>query len=215
VLDETSALNPVSLYARTKIDAEALLLSRQSAVFAPVILRFATAYGASPRPRFDLAVNLLTAKALQDGQITIHGGDQWRPFVHVDDIGRALLLALEAPRDRVAGQVLNVGASAENYRLETVGALIREAVPTAEVLIDAHAFDPRNYHVRFDAIADLLGFVPGRTLQAGIADLAARLRRGVGGDPGHRRTDNNSFLRETGGVPLLRPQVPSPLAATG
>ncbi|MDQ6604335.1 MAG: NAD-dependent epimerase/dehydratase family protein, partial [Chloroflexota bacterium] len=106
-LDETSALNPVSLYASTKIAAERALLAMAGADFAPVIMRFATAYGHSYRPRYDLAVNVMTAKAVMEGRITIHGGEQWRPFVHVDDIARALVLALEAPIGAVAGETFN------------------------------------------------------------------------------------------------------------
>lgn len=214
VLDETSALNPVSLYARTKIDGEALLLDRRDAAFAPVILRFATAYGASRRPRFDLAVNLLTAKALRDGRITIHGGDQWRPFVHVDDIGRALILALEAPLDRVAGQIFNVGATAENYRLATVGDLVQEVIPGTEVIVDEQSADPRNYHVRFDKIRDGLGFSPRYTLRAGMGDLMDALARGVGGTLDDPVTDNHRFLREASPGLLGRSASPSRLPRT-
>lgn len=211
LLDETSGLNPVSLYARTKIDGEALLLARRTAAFAPVILRFATAYGASLRPRFDLAVNLLVAKALRDGSITIHGGEQWRPIVHVDDIGRALLLALEAPVAEVAGQTFNVGATAENYRLATVGTLVREVIPGTQVVVDEQTTDPRNYHVRFDRIRDALGFSPRFTLRAGMDDLKTALARGVGGRLGDAHADNHRFLREASPVLLRRAAPPSRL----
>jgi nucleoside-diphosphate-sugar epimerase len=97
LLDERSALNPVSLYARTKIDSERVLLALDDARFAPVILRFGTIYGISPRPRFDLVINLLTAKATCEKRITIFGGGQWRPFIHVDDAAEAILKCLEVP----------------------------------------------------------------------------------------------------------------------
>ncbi len=97
ILDERSALNPVSLYARSKIASEKVLRKMADDRFAPVILRFGTIYGLSGRTRFDLVVNLLAAKALIDKQITVFDGDQWRPFVHVDDAAQAVFKVLEAP----------------------------------------------------------------------------------------------------------------------
>ena len=96
-MDELSSTEPISLYGRTKIDSEKVLLDARSNTFHPVILRFATVFGLAPRPRFDLVVNLLTAKARQEGVITIYNGEQWRPFIHVDDIARALVDTLYAP----------------------------------------------------------------------------------------------------------------------
>ncbi len=137
ILDEASALNPVSLYAESKIASERLLLALRDNTFAPVILRFATAYGHSPRPRFDLVVNLLTAKAVAGDPITIYGGDQWRPFVHADDIARAMILALDAPLRTVAGQVFNVGSNEQNHQLSEVGTIIKDIIPSADTLVSA------------------------------------------------------------------------------
>lgn len=195
VLDEESSLNPVSLYARSKIAAERLLLEHPDTRTAPVVLRFATAYGASYRPRFDLAVNVLTAKAVSEGEATIFGGDQWRPFVHVDDIARALLAAVEAPLGRVAHRVFNVGTDGQNHRLLELGAMIKELVPNAVVRTDDRVVDRRNYHVRFDKIADTLGYQAVHTLRSGIAELALA----IGGplrhwqDPYH---NNHDYLRQ-------------------
>ena len=195
LLDEESALNPVSLYARSKIAAERELLEHPDARTAPVVLRFATAYGASYRPRFDLAVNVLTAKAVTEGAATIFGGDQWRPFVHVDDIARALIVATEAPLGRVAGQIFNVGADEQNHRLIEVGDLIKEILPPALILADERIVDRRNYHVRFAKIRDVLQFTAAHDLRGGIAELAAAvtgpLRRWT--DPLY---DNNAYLRQ-------------------
>src|SRR5262249_54732568 len=170
-LDESSALNPVSLYANTKIAAERVLLQMRDARFAPVILRFATAYGHSYRPRFDLVVNLLTAKAVMEGQITIHGGDQWRPFVHVDDIARACVLAMEAPEQKVAGEIFNVGSDEQNHQLSELGAIIQRLVPRAAVLTNDLITDKRDYHVRFRRIARSLGFTPEHTLAESVLEM--------------------------------------------
>jgi nucleoside-diphosphate-sugar epimerase len=195
-LDETSALSPVSLYAETKIQIEQALLGMQDTGFAPVILRFATAFGHSRRPRFDLVVNLLTAKALMEGQITIHGGEQWRPFIHVDDIGRAVHCALEAPLDRIAGEIFNVGSSEQNHQLATLGFLIQEAVPTARIVTSNNTIDSRNYYVCFDKVRHVLDFTTVHDLPSSIQTLRRVLESGAVGDYRDVRYDNCRFLRD-------------------
>jgi nucleoside-diphosphate-sugar epimerase len=177
-LDERSPLTPVSLYANTKIASEEILLERASATFAPVILRFGTAFGASHRLRFDLVVNLLTAKALREGQITVHGGDQWRPFIHVYDIARAVLIALEAPTERVAGQVINVGVDEQNHQLREIGEIIQRLIPDSEVITHEQVTDKRNYYVSFARARDLLGFNATRTIEDGVLELVEALSDG-------------------------------------
>lgn len=195
-LDETSMLNPVSLYAHSKREAELLLLQRQSDAFTPVILRFGTAYGAAGRYRFDLVVNLLTAKAVQDGCITIHGGDQWRPFIHAHDIARAVLLALDAPKSLVAGQIINVGADSQNYQLGEIGQIIQQLVPEAAITTSDEITDKRNYYVRFGKARELLGFHPTRTVQDGVRELTAALTQNSVGDYRNPRYHNAMVLRE-------------------
>jgi len=177
-LDETSALHPLSLYANTKVAAEKAVLSRRRKGFAPVVLRFGTAFGTSYRERFDLVVNLLTAKAVRDGQITIFGGDQWRPFIHVFDIARAVRMALKVPIESVSGQVINVGVDSLNYRLHEVGAIIQQLVPHSSVITCDQVTDNRNYYVHFAKAIALLGFSPTRTLQDGVKELAEILSTG-------------------------------------
>lgn len=196
VLDERSALNPVSLYAESKIAAEQMLIGMQDETFSPVIMRFGTAYGDSYRPRFDLVVNLLTAKAVREGQVTVFGGDQWRPFVHVDDIARALLLAFEAPIEKVAGQTFNVGSNEQNHQLSEVGDLIQSVIPGTEVITNDLIVDKRNYYVQFDKIRDTLGFAPVHTLKSSIIEMRESLEYGVVEDYKDRRYNNNQYLRE-------------------
>ncbi len=195
-LDETSALNPVSLYASTKIAAERALLAMAGADFAPVIMRFATAYGHSYRPRYDLAVNVMTAKAATEGQITIHGGEQWRPFVHVDDIARALVLALEAPIGAVAGETFNVGSDGQNHQLKEVGEIIRRLIPRAEVLTNDLVVDRRNYYVHFAKIRETLDFAPDHTLEQSIVEMKVALDTGAVLDYRDRRYNNHQFLSQ-------------------
>ena len=164
--------------------------------FAPVIMRFATAYGHSYRPRYDLAVNVMTAKAVTEGQITIHGGDQWRPFVHVDDIARALILALEAPVAAVAGETFNVGSDAQNHQLKEVGAIIQRLIPNAAVLTNDLVVDKRNYYVRFDKIRATLGFAPIHTLAESIVEMKEALESGDVRDYRDRQYNNHQYLSQ-------------------
>ena len=177
-LDERSALRPVSLYARTKLASEKVVLSLRQGQFTPVVLRFATIYGLSGRCRFDLVANLLTAKAVQEGQITVYDGDQWRPFVHVDDVARVIVQIVDAPADRVGGEVFNVGSDEQNYTLEQLGAVIQKHVPNTEVLRMGSDGDRRNYRVSFRKIRNAVGFKPKWTLDTGIEQVVAALRSG-------------------------------------
>jgi nucleoside-diphosphate-sugar epimerase len=196
MLDESSALNPVSLYANTKIAAERALLGMRGADFAPVILRFATAYGHSYRPRFDLVVNLLTAKAVTEGQITIHGGEQWRPFVHVDDIARACILAMAAADSRVAGETFNVGSQEQNHRLRELGAIIQRLAPRATVVTYDLVTDKRNYCVRFDKIKHTLGFTPVHTLAESVREMQTALESGAVANWKDRYHNNHQYLSQ-------------------
>ena len=203
LLDETSAPRPISLYAETKVGCELLLHRLAGPQFSPVILRFGTTFGFSGRTRFDLVVNLLTAKAVVEGKITVIGGNQWRPFIHVQDAAQAALLALQAPRNQVADQVFNVGSDRLNYTILQVGEAIRHAVPTAELMLQDAGSDRRDYRVSFSKIHDTLGFVPEWTLSAGIDQVLGAISGGQVDDYRDARYNNAKFLIE-GGLERLR-----------
>jgi nucleoside-diphosphate-sugar epimerase len=194
VFDEKSKLNPVSLYAKTKIDSENVLLEMNDDNFTPVILRFATIYGLSPRPRFDLVVNLLVAKAMFEGEITIFGGDQWRPFLHVDDAAEALLHCLEAPHSVVKGQIFNIGSDTQNFQINQIGEIIKHFVPQAKLIHKGEDTDRRNYHVRFDRLKNLLNFVPKKTIEDGIKEIQESIANGQIVDYRDRHYNNYVFL---------------------
>lgn len=178
LLDESSPLNPMSLYARSKIASEHVLRQIATDHFALVLLRFGTTYGLSGRSRFDLVINLLTAKAVLEGQITIFGGDQWRPFLHVDDAARAIFKILESPVALVRNQVFNVGSDEQNYTIRQVGQLIRRLVPTAELIEMGSDSDPRNYRVKFGKIRSTLGFRPHWSVAEGVRQVITAIRSG-------------------------------------
>jgi len=194
LLDEHSVLNPVSLYARSKIASEKVLRRLADDYFTPVILRFGTIYGLSGRTRFDLVINLLTAKAVVEGQIPVFGGDQWRPFVHVDDAALAVLKALEAPRAQVYDQIFNVGSDAQNYTIQQIGELIHGRVPTAQVISKGSDTDRRNYRVRFNKIRNILGFVPQRTVEEGVQEVIEAIRSGQVRDYRDAKYSNVKFM---------------------
>lgn len=196
VLDEESPLNPVSLYARSKIGSERVLQRLMSPEFAVTILRFGTIYGFSGRTRFDLVVNLLTAKAHVDGVITVFGGDQWRPFVHVQDAAKAVASVVNAPAPLVAGQVFNVGSEDQNATLGDVGRLVNKAVPSATYLDSGMDGDRRNYRVSFYRIRDVLGFKPDWTLEQGIRQVLDALRSSKVSDYRDPRYSNVASLKE-------------------
>lgn len=197
-VDETSRFNPQSLYARSKVASEALLGALDSDDFAVTCLRFATVYGISGRTRFDLVANLLCAKAVRDGIITVFGADQWRPFVHVDDVARAIVMTLAAPVDRVAGEVFNVGSDAQNYTLGELATLINAQVPEARIVSDSTNIDRRNYHVSFAKIRTQLGFEPAWTLERGIAQVVAVVRSNAVGHYSLPTYSNVLYLKECG-----------------
>lgn len=178
IVDEQSRLNPVSLYATTKIDAENLLLSRRAPDFHPVILRLGTAFGWSARPRFDLVVNLLAAKAHFENKAVIYNGQQWRPFVHVEDIARAFQTALFAPLRAVSGEVFNVGDDGMNHRLDEVGDTLKRLRRSAEVVRESTP-DVRDYRVSFSKIRGKLGFRTTVTLLDGMREITDALERGA------------------------------------
>jgi nucleoside-diphosphate-sugar epimerase len=174
-LTEQSRLNPVSLYARTRVLSENLLFDRRGDV-EPVVLRLSTVFGLSARMRFDLVVNTLTARAVLQRKIGVFGGNQWRPHVHCRDAARAFILALEAPAPMVAGEVFNVGGDASNLRIDALGDMVAEIVGDVEIVRHGDVADPRDYRVSFAKIRRVLGFEPEFPVARGIREVAAAVR---------------------------------------
>ena len=176
ILSEESDLNPVSLYARCKIESERVILSHATDNFSPTILRLATVFGASNRPRFDLVVNLLTAKAILDGEISLFGGKQWRPFVSVKDVVRAITCILKSHEEKVGGQIFNVGADHLNFRISEIGQHFKQLFPNIRIVVQDDINDTRSYHVNFSKIKKSLKFECETDLRQGIMDLAHMIK---------------------------------------
>jgi nucleoside-diphosphate-sugar epimerase len=151
---EEAELFPVTPYGETKVLAERALSFLADDSFSPTYLRNATAYGVSPRLRLDIVVNNLTAVALTTGKVSLESdGSPWRPLVHVEDISRSFLAALEAPRELVHDEAFNVGRSEDNVQVREIAEIVREAVPGSQVSLAAAAGpDLRNYRVDFSKL---------------------------------------------------------------
>jgi nucleoside-diphosphate-sugar epimerase len=178
-ITEDGELAPVSLYAEQKVGIEEALLGGQSNGLATTCLRFATVYGLAPRMRFDLTVNEFTLWLWSNRQLEVFGEQFWRPYVHVVDAGRAVRTVLDAPREKVAGQVFNAGRSGENYRkLDLVEEIQSQLPGRGEVSYVPRDEDPRDYKVSFDKIRETLGFETKMTVPDGIAEVIASLDAG-------------------------------------
>ena len=182
-VNETSEVNPVSLYARTKVEGERELLLGPEGDCCVTVLRFATVFGHSRRPRFDLVANLFTAQAVNDGRITLMGPSQWRPFVHVRDLARAIVAVLDADPERMRGQVFNVGDRRLNMTIGQLARLVQESVShTRRVeVVEMPSKDLRNYAVSFEKIRRELGFEAETLMEAGIEEIVAEFTKGTYG----------------------------------
>jgi nucleoside-diphosphate-sugar epimerase len=198
ILDEESQFNPQSLYARSKVAGEAVLRALGDSSFAMTCLRFATVYGISNRPRFDLVINLLCAKAVRDRVVTVIGPSQWRPFVHVEDVANAVVSALQAPLDTVANEVFNVGSDEQNYTLGETAQFIQSQLPQTQIVSEDGCPDKRNYRVSFKKIRDELGFYPAWSLERGIAQIIASVRSNEVGHYSVPQYSNVLSLKERG-----------------
>jgi len=204
ILDEQSSLKPVSLYARSKVASENVLSSMVDKRFRPTLLRFGTVYGLAGRTRFDLVINLLTAKAVVDGKITVFGADQWRPFVHVEDVASAVARVLESPLEDIGGEVFNVGSDPQNKTLGQIGEMIHKQVPTADLIVGGADGDRRNYRVDFSKIEKKLGFKPDWTIENGIKQVIDSIESGRVLDYKDPRYSNVKYLTEEMGIDLMK-----------
>ncbi len=192
-VDEYSPLAPVSLYAELKVKIENLILDNltKSDEFCPTVLRIATVYGLSPRMRFDLTVNEFTKEVVLDRELEVFGEQFWRPYCHVYDVSRAILLVLESSKEKVAYNVFNVGETTENYQKKMIVEEIKKFIPNAKVKYIHKEEDPRNYRVSFEKIKKELGFFITKKVPDGISEIIEVVKKGIIKNPDDRKYYNS------------------------
>ena len=174
VSTERSRLYPISIYAKTKIETELDLLSDRSPNFHPSILRFATVFGHSRKPRFDLVANLFTAQAFYNEPLIVSNGKQWRPFIHVKDLARAVQLVMESPEEKVSRQIFNVGDEVNHMRIDELARLVKSIVENdkpVSIVKQSIFEDKRDYRVSFKKIQKVLNFKSSIDLPTGIEEM--------------------------------------------
>lgn len=193
-LDETADLNPVSLYARTKIESEKGILSLADENFRPVIMRMSTLYGLSPRMRFDLVVNTFAKMLTTEGKISIFGGEQWRPFLHVADAAAAYVLVLEKSLSHLSNLTFNVGTNSQNHQIIELGEFVKQVKPKTKVEVKTNEIDvindTRTYKVSFDKIETELGFTAERTIAESMAEISEAIDSGKIKNPANQQYYN-------------------------
>lgn len=196
ILTEESPVNPVSLYAETKLKTEQGILSLVDNNFSPCVLRLATVYGASPRMRFDLVVNTFIAKAIKEGKISIFGGSQWRPNVHVQDVADAFITCIEAPIAKIKGEIFNVGSNEQNYQIYQLGELIKHELVKKNIGVEIDVLkentDKRDYHVSFDKVNTILNFRAKKRIEDAVEEIQQLFENDA--IPNHQDAIYNNYL---------------------
>ena len=180
---EEADLNPQSLYAETKVAVERHILEHsEDFAFSPTILRLATAYGISPRMRFDLTIAEFCRTLALGQALLVYDEHTWRPYCHIADIAAAIIRVLESPRESVAGEVFNVGSDSENYTKQMVVDVNLREQGDGDVRYHSGGSDPRNYRVSFDKIKKALDFTPRHTVPAFTKALGTAIQNGLYAD---------------------------------
>ena len=193
---EDSPLNPQSLYAETKVAAEEFLIEQKDASCAPLLFRFATLYGLSPRTRFDLIVNQFVLEAFTKRELIIYQRGYSRSFVHIRDVVRGVIVGLEAERSKICGQVFNLGTDDGNYSKDDIVQLVLKRIPETVVEYKDLTFggDMRDITVSFAKIKNVLGFDTILNVDDGIRELLFALKTGIIRNPTDEKYRNAQFI---------------------
>ena len=181
--NEDFELKPLSLYAEAKVDAEKYLLSKKGKVsYSATVLRFSTAFGLSPRMRFDLTVSEFTRDLFFGEELLVYDKHTWRPYCHVRDFARLIDLVINADTDTINFEVFNAGGDVNNFTKKMIIEAIQEQLPNSIVNYVENGSDPRNYKVSFEKAGKLLGFEPKFTVKHGIKELIDAMEIGLFND---------------------------------
>ncbi|MEW6095643.1 MAG: NAD(P)-dependent oxidoreductase [bacterium] len=193
---EESELNPVSLYAETKIKAEKIVLNINNNT-KPTVLRFATAFGFSPRMRFDLIINQFTLEMELNKSLEVYQKNYYRSYIHVQDIVKAILKVLEAEDSLIDKQIFNVGGDELNYTKEEIAMVIKQFIPDVKLIIKDYSIDGdmRSISVGYDKIKKVLGFKPSWSVEKGVEEILGIIRNKIISNPKDSRYYQLSAVR--------------------
>lgn len=181
--NEEFKLNPLSLYATAKVEAEKHLLALKGKVdYTGTVLRFATAFGLSPRMRFDLTVSEFARDLFFGKELEVYDEHTWRPYCHLRDFSGLIELVLEAEKEKMNFEVFNAGGDVNNFTKKMIVDEVLKHIPNGKVIYNAKGSDPRNYKVSFKKVKDVLGFEPKFTVNDGIQELIEALKIGLYSD---------------------------------
>lgn len=190
-INEQGDLSPLSLYAQTKVEFEQFLLGqKKSNTCKPTCLRFATVYGVGPRIRFDLTINQFAKDLALGKELLVYGEQFWRPYCHVTDLARAIILTVEAPNSTTAFSVFNVGSTQENYTKKMIVNEIKKQIPDSKVKYVAQTDDPRDYKVNFDKIKKQLKFKTSKNIKDGIREINKLIQYHILNNPDDEKYKN-------------------------
>ncbi len=172
IADESFALKPLSLYAKAKVDIENLILSyrNKNINFEPVILRFATAFGDSPRMRFDLTINEFAYELLKGNELTVYDADTWRPYCHVNDFSRLIFQVIKYTKNNLSFEVFNAGSDENNFTKRQIAEMLSKKIPGSKINFKEGDVDPRNYRVNFKKLSKI-GFYIKHNVKDEIENL--------------------------------------------
>lgn len=193
-LTESSQVNPLSHYARMKLESENFLLNIKNNFFHPTILRLGTVFGYSYRQRFDLVVNKFVKDSFLFNRINIQGGKQFRPNIHVDDISEAIVSILDSPLDKINNSIFNLSNGSENKNIIELAEEISSVIKNTKIVIDNKISDNRNYRVSSKKIHDTLGINANTSIKDGVVDLYNKLKNNKFSDIDSPKYSNIEFL---------------------
>ncbi len=209
-LDEKSECRPVSLYAKCKLMAEEALLNLADDNFTVTILRGSTLYGLAKRMRFDLLVNIMTARAFRENKIfVVGGGDQWRPLLHVEDAAKAFFMVMGAQKEKVHKQIFNIGSDNQNFQVLEIANMVNTVFSAAKFIKVPEDTDQRSYHVSFKKIREVLGYSPDRNVYDTILSIKDALEKGAvafNGNNDEFTITLNRYVVLTKVSPMLEPE---------
>ncbi len=186
--DEESELNPLSLYAKSKVEFEKFISENSDKVdFSSTILRLSTAFGMSSRMRFDLTISEFTRDLALGKELIVYDENTWRPYCNVSDINNAIIKVINDPGENVAGQVFNIGSDENNYTKQMIVDLIRKYVRQPQIEYKTKGSDPRNYRVSFSKVRELLNFEPRFTAEDSIRHLITAIENNLFSDVESRK----------------------------